>query len=379
MRDRFHVEPVRLAHQRAGADQQVAEPGACADTAVPVMGRIGRGEKLRMLPFARQKHPIPGHEDVVEDRDAGRLAVFGAEFRRGVVVPSGRARDDGDALRIHRHRATQREIRIRFGHVAARHDEILVHIGGGGDDGLGAADHHAVGAPLLDVHVGVGIRLLVRPQGPVALAVGHGDSERQVLVLDLVQVVQEPLVQLRALVLVDPVGRLIDRVQRIVGQIALRAADLAAHQADRLQLVDQVLRRPADVQHPVDVLAGGVLLGKHERAVILLQRIVVGHADGVDAGPEPRLVGDALDPVAVTEDARRIAPERLAVFPGCHEHGLTSPSTRRTAAPDCRGSPAPSPPPARARPGRARPSGWHWRRTWLRYPGPTPDCRRNPG
>ena len=32
-----------------------------------------------MLPLAGEEHPIPGHEDVIEQRDAGRLAVPAAE------------------------------------------------------------------------------------------------------------------------------------------------------------------------------------------------------------------------------------------------------------------------------------------------------------
>ena len=78
----------------------------------------------------------------------------------------------------------------------------LVHVRRAGDDRLGAADDDAVGPPLLDVHVDVGIGLLARALGAVALGVGHGDAERQVLVLDLMQVGEEALVIVGAAVVV---------------------------------------------------------------------------------------------------------------------------------------------------------------------------------
>ena len=71
--------------------------------------------------------------------------------------------------------------------------------------------------------------------------------------------------KLRALVLVNSMRDLIDGVQCVMGQVPLGATNFAAHQSHRFQFVDQILRCLADVQHPVDLAPGSVLLRHHER------------------------------------------------------------------------------------------------------------------
>ena len=189
----FGVEPVRLDHQRAGADQQIAEAGARADAGMAVVGGVGRGEEAAFLVFAGQKHALVRHEHVVEDDDAGRLAVFAGEFRRRLAGASRRPGDDGHARRIDRHGAADGKIRVLRVMRPARHDEEFVHVGRAGDDGLGAADDDAVRPALRDVDIDVGVRLRARALRAVALGVGHGDAERQVLVLDAVQIGEKAL------------------------------------------------------------------------------------------------------------------------------------------------------------------------------------------
>ncbi len=108
---------------------------------------------------------------------------------------------------------------------------------------------------LDDVDVAVDVGLLVRPLAAVALGVGHGDADAEVLVLEVVQVGGEALAVARALVGVDPRGRLGQGAERVVGEVALRAAGLLAEDAHRLELVEQVGAALVDVQHPVDGLA----------------------------------------------------------------------------------------------------------------------------
>src|SRR3546814_15137015 len=55
-----------------------------------------------------------------------------------------------------------------------------------------------------------------------------------------------------------------------------------------------------------------------------LFRSVVGHADGVHAGCQLRIVGHGLDLPAVHEDPRRIAPQTLAEIRSRHHHGSAS-------------------------------------------------------
>ena len=74
-------------------------------------------------------------------------------------------------------------------------------------------------------------------------------------------------------------GGLINGIERIVGQIALRTATLTAHQTHGLQLGQQILAVAIDVQHAVHGLTRGRLLGQHQTAVLGLLCKVIGHAD----------------------------------------------------------------------------------------------------
>ena len=86
------IEAVRLAHQRAGADQEVAEAGAGGDAGVAMVRRVAVGQVGRVLPLAGKEDALPGDEDAVEDDDAGRLAVLVREQRRLFAGrPAGRA------------------------------------------------------------------------------------------------------------------------------------------------------------------------------------------------------------------------------------------------------------------------------------------------
>src|SRR5581483_5486928 len=157
--------------------------------------------------------------------------------------PPGGAGDDRHAGGVDGDGAADGEVGVVGRHRPAGHDQELVHIGGAGDDGLRAPDDDAVGPAFGDVDVDVGVGLAARPDGAVALGVGHGDAQRQVVVLDVVDVVDEPLVTGggRAGVLGVGHGRGGgQRVQPVVGEVALGAARLPADEAHRFQLLEEV-------------------------------------------------------------------------------------------------------------------------------------------
>ncbi len=328
VRGALGADAVGFADQDAGADEEVAEPGACADAAVAVVVGIGRREVAAVPPFAGEEHPLPRHDDVVEVDDRRRLGVAGAEPGPAITRPAGGPGDHGDAVGVDGNGAADGEVGVLTQHRSARHDQELVHVGSAGDDGLGAADDQALGSALADVDVDVGVGLGVRPKRPVALAVGHGDGQGQVLVLDPMDVGEETRVVVGAAVGIDATAGLEDRIEAVVGEVALGTATLAADDAHRFELVEEVARLAVDVQEAIGLAPARVLGRHHQRPQLRPQREVIGDADGVDSGLEQRLVGDRGDLMAVDEDLGAIAPKRLPVV-GCrHEHGGRSPPLR---------------------------------------------------
>jgi hypothetical protein len=232
----------------------------------------------------------------------------------------GGAGHDGQTRRVDGHCAADCEVGIFTAHVARPgHDQQLVHVGRTGDDGLGAADHDAAPAvvhriALHDVHIAVRVALLEGASGAVALGVGHGHAQRQVLVLHTVQVVQEACGVFRgAARVVDAGADLADGVQRVVREVALRAAGLLANQAHGFELVEQVAAAHVDVRQPVDEPATGVLHGSHQTGVFRLERVVVGEGDRVDAGLKCAFVGHAEHPPAIDKHGGVVAAQRFTV------------------------------------------------------------------
>src|SRR5207248_6459641 len=104
--------------------------------------------------------PVVGDEHVVEDDDAGRLAVPAGEGGRLLPRATGRTGDDRHAGGVDGNGAAHSEVGVVGRHRPAGHHQELVDVGRAGDDGLGAADDDAVGAALGDVDVDVGVGLL---------------------------------------------------------------------------------------------------------------------------------------------------------------------------------------------------------------------------
>ena len=170
------------------------------------------------------------------------------------------------------------------------------------------------------MHVDIRVDLTARPHGAVALGVGHGNAEREVFVLHAVEVGEQPLVIVGAVPIIGTPGRLEQSIERVVREIALRAAGLATHQAHRFQLVQQVGARLVDVRKRFTVLPVVPWRAVISSAVLIPAGEVVGDPDRREARRECRLVRHAVDRSAIDEHARSVAPKRLPVVCGGHQH-----------------------------------------------------------
>ena len=77
------------------------------------------------------------------------------------------------------------------------------------------------------------------------------------------------------------------------------------------------------MQHPVDGFARRRLPRRHQDLVLRIEGIIVGDADGVDAGRQHRAVSDAIDALAIDEHARLVAAQTLAKLSAGHQHGIS--------------------------------------------------------
>ena len=217
-----------------------------------------------------------------------------------------------DALGVGRAAEADGEVLVALAHGDGGHDDDLVRVAGAGLVRLGAAHDDAVVALLDDVHVYVGVGLLVRRQRAVALGVGHGAVGDDVVVLEVLHVLLEALVVVRALGLVGLVGDRVQRVDGVHADAALEArAGLLAQQALHLDLLGEVLGGLVDVGEPVDLLAGEVARGQHEVLVLRLRGELVGHRYAVDAGPDERVAHVVVDLLAEQIDLQIQVGEAL--------------------------------------------------------------------
>lgn len=135
------------------------------------------------------------------------------------------------------------------------------------------------------------------------------------------KVTKEALVIVGAVLNVGALGGLKDAVQRVMGEVTLRATGDLADESDRLKLVEEVRRGLVDMDHPVDRLARRFLASGHQSGVLWLVRKVVGHANARDARREQRLVRDARNGVSVDEHPRLVSTQGLSVVSSAHQHG----------------------------------------------------------
>ena len=294
-------DAVHVGGERGGADEHVADADLAAAVALAVEAGEALDEGARELDLAAHEDAVPGHEDVVEDHQRFLTAEAGVADVEVVVLELARVAalatvDVRDAGRVGRAGEADREVLVAFAHGHRRHDDDLVRVAGAGLVSLGAAHDDAVVTLLDDVHVHVGVRLLMRRQAAVALGVGHGPVRHEILVLQVLYVLLEALVVVGAPGLIGLVGDRVEGVDRVHPDTALEArACLLAEQALHLDLLGEVVGRLVDVGEAVDLLAGEVTGGQHEVFVLGLPRQLVGHGDAVDAGADDGMVDVVVD------------------------------------------------------------------------------------
>ena len=182
------------------------------------------------LDLAVEENPLVRHEDVVKDRQRLHHLVPRANrmLERVLGRSAVRARDQLEPRRVDRHREGERVGLVLGAHRARRQHDYLIGVGRDRRMHLGAAHDHAVRALLDHAHVVVQMVLRRRTERAVALDVGLGDGDREVVVAAI------------AIVLLDPIA-----VDRFAGRREPLADDLERQQRVGANLLDQHDQRRA--------------------------------------------------------------------------------------------------------------------------------------
>ena len=158
-----------------------------------------------------------------------------------------------------------------------------MHIRRARDDGFGTSNDDAVLPAFLYMNIGIRVRLLMWPERPVTFSIGHCYTKGEVLFLHLMEVGQKPGMDICAVFCIHQVGDLKKRIEPIVVKVTLHTTALTAKQTYSFELIDQILRRSVDVEHPIDLGARRVLIGNHQRPVAFIKSKIVGQPNSVNA------------------------------------------------------------------------------------------------
>ena len=150
-----------------------------------MIGREALDQRCRICPLAVHEDVLVRHEHVLEHDQrflAGELRIAGihraaVDDARVVGLP---ADDVGETGRIDAHRADHRPVAIGLGHAHGRHEDQPVRIDRAGLVHLGAGDVNAFVVALDHMQEQIGIALLVRRLGAVALRIGHGAADHDI-------------------------------------------------------------------------------------------------------------------------------------------------------------------------------------------------------
>ena len=109
--------------------------------------------------------------------------------------------------------------------------------------------------------------MLVGSFGTVALGIGHRNAKHQIFVLHLMHIIDQTLVIVGAFVGIQTMGRLVNRVKRVLGQVTLGTAGVLANQTHGFEFVQEIAGRSIDMVEAID-LAAGAFLGRHHQWLI---------------------------------------------------------------------------------------------------------------
>ena len=206
-----------------------------------VVIRIRGDQLLCVVTLAGKEHLIPGHKNLIEMTNRHTLTVLGTEGGFGLARATRRSRDNGEPFGVNGQSATHSKVCILFAHGATRHDQQLVHVRAARNDRLHTRNHNAVGVTLGNVDIGIDHCLVSRALAAIPFAIRHRHAQREIFVLNTMQVREKALMLLAAGLLCHLPGCLINGIQGIVGQIALRATAFATQESHCLEFGEQIL------------------------------------------------------------------------------------------------------------------------------------------
>ena len=289
----------------SSTDQNIAY----ADLAAAVALAVVTGKALHQHPgkfmLAAQEDTVIGNKYIVKDGQGFHAAELGVtDIEGGAFQLTGvaaLAADDHEQTGgIQRNGEGNRIVLIIGTHGLGGHNDDLVGVADTGLVGLGAADYDTVGAALHNTQEHIRIYLCMGRQGTVALGVGHGAVNGQVVLGGILHELHKVLMVVGAVSLVTLIGGGEQGVKGVHAYAALEAGcGLLAAQALHLYLLDEVLGALVDVGEAVD--AGAGVGGNHGHQVLILGHLgqVVGHTDGVERRTQNGALGGVI--VSLTE------------------------------------------------------------------------------
>ena len=268
---------------------------------------------LMMAPLpgrAVDEHAVPGHQHVVEDRDAVHLLEAAAE-RMIEARPRQRrhrlAADEREPRRVARDPEDEPVGVVAGRHAAERDHRDFLRDRRHGAEHLRAAHDDAVGRLPHAAQVQERLFLLGRRLRPVDLRVDQHVGEEEVVLADVLVVARGILAEARAAAREAVRHQMPARDELVheVGPAAHEAEVVIRAQLEVLALLHEVFARVGHQERRRHGLAARRRRVGHHVAVRRIHLHVVLLGDGADRLLEERLRGDVGDATAAEEDGRR--------------------------------------------------------------------------
>ena len=277
------------------------------------------------LRLAVKEDTVIGHEHVIKHGQgfhAAELRV--AHVHLGVLQLAGiaalTAHDQEQAGRVQRNGEGCGVILVLGAHGDGGHHDDLMGVQNAGLVRLRAADHDAVGTALHHAQEQIRILLGMRRLAAVALRVGHGSVDGQVVLLTVHHELLEILMIVGAVLFIYLVGGGEHGVEGVHADAALEAGGghLAA-QPLHLHLVPQVVGGLMDMGETVDTRSG--IGGDHGHQILILRHLgqIIGHTDGVQGRTQDGIFGGIFDLLTEHIDLHVDLLDGFDVLLACHK------------------------------------------------------------